>query len=266
MSLQNLLSYDLIQEYIDVPLEQFKYSAIEELIHYGYSQPVLNQNFADLLDKSLFDYANLLTKYRPNSSNSSFKWSDLNESCYLKYAIGSKNGLGESYAQLLQSLYLPNRLEFLIDNTCPIYKVTLLLILIRNFLCELNPCFGFNPTSEGFWNSSRVHHYPSGGGFMMSHKDTAFPKALEKSKIKFLQVSASLSIKNWTYFEGGGFVISKDGRKIYTDRTNSNKSTITLFDGSITHGVEDVDKSNLLSFSPEAGRLAIFAGLYPYID
>jgi len=234
----------------------------------GYYILQMNNAFGELLDSSLYEYKKLVMnkKHKINPSSSSFKWDDIKDKYFTKYCIGSTNGLGNPIAQLLKTTYLPSSIEFLSKSQCNLFKLSKYLVTLRNLLSDLPVDFGYFPKKEKFWNASRIHHYPVGGGFMSRHIDEAFPSIMKNSKIPFLQVSVSLSIRSRDYFQGGGYVIDKQNHnKVYTDRTLEYPSSITIFDGSGAHGVEEVDPSEVFTFDPTKMRAALFASTYPFL-
>lgn len=176
-----------------------------------------------------------------------------------KLAIGSTNGLGDPYAQLLQTTYFD---EHTCDRIAPSLSVLFQeLIALRNALVDDLPDRGSVPARDGFWNACRIHHYPRGGGFMVAHRDTHFPKVLATKELAFLQVSALLSRRGRDFFTGGGFLHTKTGENISFESDDS-FGDIVCFDGSIIHGVADIDPDQVMDFSETSGRLAAFCSLY----
>jgi hypothetical protein len=191
-----------------------------------------------------------------------FHYSDLKVKPHRKFAIGSTNGIGENYAQLLQTTYF--------SKTDPNYPnlgiVFSYLISLRNRILGINEDYGNSPERDGFWNACRIHHYPRGGGFMVGHRDTHFPKLLEKSGHPFLQIMVLLSKRGTDFNNGGGFIIDRHGNKKYYEKDESSFGEIVYFDGSIIHGVEDIDGDQILDFSKTSGRAAGFVGLYEVLS
>jgi len=117
------------------------------------------------------------------------------------------------------------------------------------------------PDRDGFWNACRIHHYPRGGSFMASHRDTYFPLALEKAGHPFLQVMMVLSERERDFFTGGGYIIDRHGKKTFFEDQGSFGKVVS-FDGNIVHGVEDVDGDQIIDFTLSSGRIAAFVNLY----
>jgi len=186
---------------------------------------------------------------------------DLADRPWRKLAIGSANGVGESYAQLLQTTYF--------DEHCGEYpglrELFSRMVTLRNDVLGVARDFGSVPARDGFWNACRIHHYPRGGSFMAAHRDTYFPKALESAGHPFLQVMVLLSERGRDFRSGGGYIVDRAGNKIQFEHADC-LGTVVAFDGGIVHGVEDVDADEIIDFHSPSGRLAAFVNLYKVLD
>lgn len=208
--------------------------------------------------KARAEYDRCLRNSKLHAPRERFQYSVLSREPWRKLAIGSSNGLGESYAQNLQSIYFDAN-----DANYPaLGSLFGQMILIRNKLMGVAPSFGSNPELDRFWNACRVHHYPRGGGFMATHRDTHFPKVISTQITKpFYQICVLLSRKNTDFFTGGGVIYDNNKEKIDLEEKGGFGSLI-LFDGRTYHGVEDVDLDQIIDFSRSDGRLAAFVNLY----
>jgi hypothetical protein len=174
-----------------------------------------------------------------------------------KFAIGSRTGNGEAYSQILQTTYFSER-----DLKFPaLVKLFNLMIELRNELTGMADDYGSNLATDHFWNACRVHHYPQGGGHMSAHRDTLFPKMLEKFELPFIQIMMTLSNRHADFNSGGGYIEKKNGERHFFEEADSCGSLV-LFDGSTVHGVDDIDLDKVLSFDSTAGRIALFVNLY----
>ncbi len=208
-------------------------------------------------EAALEEYFKSMTLCSLAPQKQQFHYKDLANKPHRKLALGSTNGIGDPYAQFLQTTYFSKD-----DTNYPnLGKLFGELIKLRNQILDINEDFGNNPERDGFWNACRIHHYPSGGGFMVAHRDTHFPVLLEKSGNPFLQILVLLSSRGKDFSRGGGFVVNRQGEKILYEDSNS-FSKIAYFDGSIIHGVDDVDNDQVLDFNSTKGRIAAFVGLY----
>lgn len=173
-------------------------------------------------------------------------------------AIGSRNGIGESYAQNLQTTYFDSD-----DKNYPaISSLFKIMLSVRNQLMKLTENFGQKPQDDRFWNACRIHHYPRGGGFMVMHKDSHFPQVVASQMGKpYYQIQVLLSRKTVDFMNGGGFVISGRGEKVDLE-TEGGLGAMVIFDGRTDHGVDDIDTDEVIDFSKPDGRLAAFVNLY----
>ncbi len=204
------------------------------------------------------EYQRCLKASKLHAPREKFHYSALAGEPWRKLAIGSSNGLGESYAQNLQTIYFDAN-----DSNYPaLGSLFTAMIQIRNKLMGVEPSFGSDPEHHRFWDACRVHHYPRGGGFMATHRDTHFPQVINAEIAKpFYQICVLLSRKNADFFTGGGVVY--DGNKQRVDlETDAGFGSLVVFDGRTYHGVEDVDLDQVIDFSRTDGRLAAFVNLY----
>jgi hypothetical protein len=204
------------------------------------------------------EYDRCLKSSPLHATRERFDYSALLEKPWRKLAIGSTNGLGDPYAQNLQSIYFNSS-----DPSYPaLGSLFHTMVLIRNRLMGVDPSFGSKPEKDRFWDACRVHHYPRGGGYMATHKDTHFPQVIGAQIGKpFYQVCVLLSRKNKDFFTGGGVIYDNEKQKIDLEIAGGFGSLV-LFDGRTYHGVEDVDLDQVIDFSRPDGRLAAFVNLY----
>jgi hypothetical protein len=204
------------------------------------------------------EYDRCLKLSKLHATREKFHYSALSKEPWRKLAIGSSNGLGDPYAQNLQSIYFDSN-----DKNYPVLgSLFNTMVSIRNRLMGVDPSFGSNPEKDRFWNACRVHHYPRGGGFMATHRDTHFPQVIASQIGKpFYQVCVLLSRKNADFFTGGGVVYDNQKQKIDLE-TAGGFGSLIIFDGQTYHGVEDIDLDQVIDFSRSDGRLAAFVNLY----
>lgn len=219
-----------------------------------------DRHLSSLVIEARNEYIHAFDQLPMHAPAEKFTVMDLQDKPWRKLAIGASNGLGESYAQFLQTTY------FYEKSTQYPYLVELFskMIFLRNTLLNLPIDFGSDPERDSFWNACRVHHYPSGGGFMMAHKDTHFPKALALSNFPFLQIMIPLSQRGKDFNTGGGFFIEKNANQKNFFETPSSLGQVILFDGSIIHGVDDVDGDKVVDFQTKSGRFAAFVNVYQF--
>jgi len=209
----------------------------------------------DLCMRARAEYVDVFRKTAPQPPKKRFSFADLKSGPWKKMVIGSQNGVGEAYAQLLQAVYF----DAFASSWPALNELFRFMNTLRNQLMKVEADFGDQPARDKFWNACRVHHYPRGGGFMMMHRDTHFP--LKLGDLPFYQVMVPLSVKGRDFVNGGGVLIDKQGEKLNTDEI-AGLGSVVIFDGRIQHAVEDVDPQETMNFQDELGRLAAFSNLY----
>jgi hypothetical protein len=232
----------------------------EKLSRDGYCI-ISNAELRDIARRAREEYLASMPLCPLNAPRTRMNPADLPDRPWRKLAIGSSNGIGEAYAQLLQTTYFGEfypKYEYLRELFASMIKM-------RNEALDVPHDFGSVPSRDGFWNACRIHHYPRGGGFMAAHRDTHFPKALESAGHPFLQIMVLLSERGKDFQTGGGFIIDREGKKIYFEDPSS-FGTAVFFDGNIVHGVEDVDLDQVLDFNLGSGRIAAFVNLYQVLS
>lgn len=204
------------------------------------------------------EYLNCLQQSTLHAPREQFHYKDLVKGPWRKLTIGSGNGLGEAYAQNLQTTYFDfDDAKF--PNLGSLFK---LMTALRNKLMRVSASFGSIPERDRFWNACRIHHYPRGGGFMSLHRDTYFPQVIDAQIGKpYYQICVPLSRKSVDFSTGGGVIFDNDGNRVDVEVAGGFGSLV-LFDGRARHGVEDVDLDAIIDFNRADGRLAAFVNLY----
>lgn len=228
-------------------------SIIRDVIKQGYSF-LKNEYTVQLADAARREYYSLFQTFP--LSGKGFAYEDLLKSPIRKKNISSSTGLGEAYAQVLQTTYFHESYQ----NTA-LSEVFQLMISLRNQITSSHPDFGSNPERDGMWNACRIHHYPRGGGFMVAHRDTYFPTLLGEDR--YIQILYLLSEKGVDFNQGGGFIDDLNGKRLNIEE-EAGFGTLVFFDGRILHGVADVDSIEAFSMENKSGRLAAIANLYEY--
>jgi hypothetical protein len=215
-----------------------------------------NLSTINLAESARTEYLNSFGSFE--LTNTGFSYSKLLAFPIRKKNISSANGLGESYAQVMQTVYYPKE-----NNYSAISEMFKLVIELRNEITGMRPDYGDAPQRDKFWNARRIHHYPRGGGFMVMHKDTYFPKFVGGDR-NFVQILFLLSKKGTDFLEGGGRINDLNGNLIDIEDSAGGFGSIVFFDGRILHGVADVDPSESFSLENKSGRLAAVSNLYEY--
>ena len=124
-----------------------------------------------------------------------------------------------------------------------IYKIRkyfVYLCELRNLLCGLDQNFCIYAPVGKIYSMTRVQYYPSGGGFMATHKDDRGEIVSKKSGIEnYFQLLFLMSKKGKDFKTGGGYII-KDNKKIIHDEF-TDQGDIIIYNGKIEHGVSTID-------------------------
>ena len=209
-----------------------------------------------VVDQVKAEYFRVMDSLNVKPAGVKLKPADLVNRPWRKLAVGSRNGAGEPYSQVLQTTYFSQN-----DAARPaLSHVFSRLIEFRNGITGMALDYGSDLSKDHFWNACRVHHYPQGGGHMAPHRDTGFPAILKNFQIPFIQIMLTLSSRGDSFEQGGGY-IQRDGNKVFLEN-ETNEGSLVVFDGNTLHGVDDIDPDGLLNFNSHLGRLALFVNLY----
>lgn len=228
-----------------------------EVAEVGFSE-IYNPDLQKIGQLAREEYFRVIDSCDIHSQEAKFDRQDLIKAPWRKTAVSGINGLGETISHMLSTTYFHYASPEL-KHLCLAASV---LISLRNFLSDLPQNFGSNPSKEEFWNASRVHHYPCGGGYMQEHKDTYFPELMNKYTHFFVQTSMLMSNLGEHFEEGGLKLWLEDGAEKYVESA-CGIGKIVVFDGRrVSHGVVPVDAESTLSWHAQTGRLAMYANLY----
>ena len=176
---------------------------------------------------------------------------------YQKLSIGGAQGYGVYRPRCLRTLYNPMWAEDIYGMRESFRTVA----QVRNAVYGLDPDFAIDGIERDMWTASRIHHYPRGGGFLISHRDTVVPVVQKKQGFdSFYQVIMVMSRKGVDFEQGGGFVEIEDERHFFEPYCDY--GDIVIYDGRTVHGVDDIDPHRPFRQDSIEGRLAAFVTLY----
>ncbi len=221
--------------------------------------------------KARDEYRFVFSQLKPHPQSERFDYLSLkSEKFWKKYAIGSENGTGAPYAQFLTTTYFSDW-----ENTS-LNSLFRILFRMRNMLVGLPREFGSTPNVDHYWNASRVHTYPAGGGFMLGHKDTYFLKQVQRARTNLedmlarsafnvTHVTCPLSTRGIDFQVGGFWIIDKiNGRKEYLEKPLDLIGKLLIFDGNCIHGVDTVDPDRVVDLTSSTGRSTCLSNLYGF--
>ncbi len=113
---------------------------------------------------------------------------------------------------------------------------------------------------NGSFFAKRYQYYPSGGGFLCTHADSYNVDTSKKLGGEFIQFVLPITQKGIDYTEGGGYVVVDD--KQVSNEDAIELGDLIVYDGSIEHGVADIDPFKPLNLDGNSGRVVMFITLY----
>ena len=135
------------------------------------------------------------------------------------------------------------------------------LAKVRNVIAGLPESFAIDRIEpNGLWTASRIHQYPTGGGFFRRHTDYAVNDVANEAGTKFYQLLLLMTRKGEHFETGGGFVDLGDERICLEDHFEP--GDILIYDGRSSHGVEDIDAHLPLDLDKFTGRVSAFVTLF----
>jgi hypothetical protein len=134
----------------------------------------------------------------------------------------------------------------------------------RNLIYNLPLDYAVHGTEGGFWTCSRLQQYPSGGGFMVPHRDHYAQAATLAEGLGYFQVLLLLTEKGVDFESGGAYVDVGDKRWLYEDGCRT--GDLIVYDGQTMHGVADIDPMASLELTRLTGRVVAMASLFRLFD
>ena len=141
-------------------------------------------------------------------------------------------------------------------------KYFIYICKFRNLLIGKSLNFGIDKPVGNLYPLTRVQYYPSGGGFMASHKDSRGANVTKNDGIKNYTLLFLMSKKGVDYKTGGGYII-KNNKRIFLD-DKADRGDIVIYNGKIEHGVETIDTDLPINDDSKRlkGRFALFCTFY----
>ncbi|MDG0965432.1 MAG: hypothetical protein P8O23_10220 [Opitutales bacterium] len=181
---------------------------------------------------------------------------------FQKLASGGESKRYNNFPRFFRTLYNPIWADDIYGMRSIFRKVS----RVRNLIYGLPEDFAIEEVaSNGYWTASRIHQYPSGGGFFTGHRDTTLLDVAKEKGTGFFQVILVMSKKGQDFEQGGAFVDKNEDERLYLEDLLS-PGDIAIYNGETVHGVEDIDPHRKLTLDTINGRLAGFVSLYKKMD
>ncbi|MDB0016194.1 hypothetical protein N9E28_01445 [Alphaproteobacteria bacterium] len=176
---------------------------------------------------------------------------------FAKTNIGGASSRYNNYPRFFRTIYNPLWEEDIFGLRSEFKK----LIQIRNIIYNLDMHFGSEGIEEnGLFSACRLQHYPTGGGFFGTHRDTTLVDVANEKSFDFYQLILMISASG-EHFEEGGAFIEKDGRRLLLEK-KCLTGDVLIYDGRTLHGVEEIDPHKPLNLKGLSGRIVALASLY----
>ncbi len=176
---------------------------------------------------------------------------------FQKLLIGGHTHSGLYLTRFFRTFYNPLWAE----DIFKMHHIYRLMIKIRNLCADYPENFAIDKIEEnGLWSATRIHQYPTGGGYFAKHKDSVLSEVSNKHKLKFFQVILNMT-KYGVDFEQGGAFIEINGEKIIFEK-EFEVGDIIIYDENTMHGVDEIDIHKNLNLDSICGRLTAFVSIY----
>lgn len=179
------------------------------------------------------------------------------QSNFQKLLIGGHSHNGQYLTRFFRTFYNP----MWADDTYGLHRAFEVMIRIRNLMCNLPQGFALDKIEpNGLWSATRIHQYPTGGGYFEKHRDYVLDEVNRDHQLSFYQVILNMSSYGQDFTQGGGYVFSK-GKKVLFER-DFKTGDILIYDEKTIHGVDEIDPHKVLCLDKVCGRLTAFVSLY----
>lgn len=180
---------------------------------------------------------------------------------FQKLLVGGHTHSGLYLTRFFRTFYNPMWEED-IFSMHHIYKI---MIRIRNICSNLPEEFAMDKIEKnGLWSATRIHQYPTGGGYFTGHKDSVLTGVANEKDLNFYQVILNMTTYGVDFDSGGAFV-EIDGKKIIFEK-EFQLGDIIIYDERTIHGVDEIDIRKKLNLDEICGRLTAFVSLYKNLN
>ena len=182
---------------------------------------------------------------------------------FQKFSIGSGDLREKDLAKALRTYYNPIWADDIYGMREPLRTAA----QVRNLLMGADLQFAVDSIQDGFWTGARIHHYPSGGGFMQGHKEDYIPKFYEEAGLELCYYQPIILMskrgdgEDCDYESGGGYFESRDGERCYYEGYTE-MGDVVIYDTQLFHGVTEVDPRKPFRQASTEGRYIAFSTLY----
>ncbi len=184
---------------------------------------------------------------------------------YQKLSIGGAEHSGVYRPRCMRTFYNP----VWSDDIYGLRKSFTLTAQTRNIIYGMDMNYAIDRVEDGFWTAARIHHFPAGGGFLVSHVDDVVPVVQKAEGIsRYFQPLIVMSKKGTAEdcdFQTGGGFFEVSGQRYYYEE-GCEMGDIVIYSGATVHGVADIDLHKIFDNRRPDGRMAAFVTLYKHFE
>ena len=180
---------------------------------------------------------------------------------FQKLSIGGAEHSGTYRPRCMRTFYNP----LWEDDIYGLQSAFRLAAQTRNIIYGFDLNYAVDAVEDGFWTAARIHHYPAGGGFLVSHLDDVVPVVQKAEGISHYFQPVIVMSKKGTgedcdFKTGGGFFEVNDTRYYYEEACEL--GDLVIYSGATIHGVADIDLHKTFDPRKAEGRFAGFVTIY----
>lgn len=176
---------------------------------------------------------------------------------FQKLSIGCARHGGVNRPRFMRVFYNPTFAE----DIYGLHHVFRNVVEVRNLIGGMPLDFAMDDPDGDVWTAARIHQYPTGGGFMVAHKDTVLPQMYKETGLNSYFQPILVMSKQGEDFERGGGIVELDGEILHYEKY-CDRGDVIIYDASTLHGVDDVDPHLPFRQDSIGGRLSGLVTLY----
>ena len=147
------------------------------------------------------------------------------------------------------------------DDIYGFHNICRELIVLRNRLSDISDDFCLNGPENGLFSATRIHQFPSGGGFLQLHRDRDGEIATKEASLPCFLHPLLICSKKGRDFENGGGIIKYNNEILFYEDTLE-PGDVVIYNGRVEHGVYNVDANKTLDLTKFNGRSSLLVSLF----
>ena len=173
-----------------------------------------------------------------------------------KWSVGGYTGAQIGNARLMIIAYNPLNAPDVFDFHNQFQR----LIAIRDVIGGDGNSTNDDNLNGNSFNACRFQIYPSGGGFMLGHKDYIAEETSLYNGAPLLQLLLFVTERGKDFSEGGAYIINS-GNELDIE-SYAQSGDIAIYNGQSFHGVKDIDPFMPLCTQKIRGRVVALVTIY----